>query len=183
VAITCPCYWVSPTGACILGAVAGVIVILAVDLLEFLRIDDPIGAWPVHGVCGIWGTISLGLFASGDYQATGSSPVGTPVIEAGKGLAGLFYHGGTALLEAQIIGSAITCAATFAVAMAVFGVLNMFGVLRISNEGELEGLDLHEHGISAYPEYVISALSAPHGMGRDTVGSGNLPTAETAHAK
>ncbi len=61
VAITCPCYWVSPTGACILGAIAGVIVILGVDLLEFLRIDDPIGAWPVHGLCGVWGTLSLGL--------------------------------------------------------------------------------------------------------------------------
>src|SRR6201999_2571328 len=63
VAITCPCYWVSPTGACALGAVAGVIVILGADLLEFLRIDDPIGAWPVHGLCGVWGTLSLGFFA------------------------------------------------------------------------------------------------------------------------
>src|SRR6202166_2241971 len=68
VAITCPCYWVSPTGACILGAIAGVIVILGVDLLEYVRIDDPIGAWPVHGLCGVWGTLSLGLFACGDYQ-------------------------------------------------------------------------------------------------------------------
>ena len=76
VAITCPCYWVSPTGACCLGAVAGVIVILGVDLLEFLRIDDPIGAWPVHGLCGIWGTLSLGLFASGEYSAAGSQPDG-----------------------------------------------------------------------------------------------------------
>ena len=56
VAITCPCYWVSPTGACALGAIAGVVVILGVDLLEYLRIDDPIGAWPVHGLCGVWGT-------------------------------------------------------------------------------------------------------------------------------
>src|SRR6201986_4060394 len=69
VAITCPCYWVSPLGALILGAVAGVIVILATDLLEYLRIDDPCGAWPVHGACGIWGTISLGLFATGQFGA------------------------------------------------------------------------------------------------------------------
>jgi Amt family ammonium transporter len=56
VAITCPCYWVSPFGAIMIGMVAGVVVILGTDLLEYLRIDDPCGAWPVHGLCGIWGT-------------------------------------------------------------------------------------------------------------------------------
>jgi Amt family ammonium transporter len=78
VGITCPCYWVSGLGACIIGAVAGVLVIMAMELLERLRIDDPVGAWPVHGACGIWGTLSLGLFASGDYSAAGSSPFGVP---------------------------------------------------------------------------------------------------------
>ncbi len=170
VAITCPCYWVSPTGACILGAIAGVIVILGVDLLEFIRIDDPIGAWPVHGLCGVWGTLSLGLFACGDYQATGSQPGGIPTIVSGQGLAGVFYHGGWTLFWAQCIGSFTICACTFTVAMIVFGVLNLFKRLRISHEGELEGLDIHEHGISAYPEYVISGLAAPRGMPRDTVG-------------
>jgi Amt family ammonium transporter len=71
VAITCPCYWVNPTGAIILGAIAGIIVVLGVDLLEWLRIDDPIGAVPVHGFCGIWGTWSLGLFATGEFGVTG----------------------------------------------------------------------------------------------------------------
>ncbi len=172
VAITCPCYWVSPTGACILGAIAGVIVVLGIDLLEFLRIDDPIGAWPVHGLCGLWGTLSLGFFACGQYSAAGSSPTGIPVTDgtAGWALTGLFYGGGTKVLEAQAIGILCIHGATFIVAMTVFGVLNMFGRLRISHEGELEGLDLHEHGISAYPEYVISALAAPQGMPRDTVG-------------
>ena len=69
VAITCPCYWVSPTGAFFIGIVAGVVVIWAIDVLEYLRIDDPIGAVPVHMVCGIWGTLSLGLFATGEYGA------------------------------------------------------------------------------------------------------------------
>jgi Amt family ammonium transporter len=172
VAITCPCYWVSPNGACALGAIAGVIVILGVDLLEFLRIDDPIGAWPVHGLCGIWGTLSLGLFACGEYSAAGSSPNGIPVIDptSNPALKGLFYGGGFQVFFAQCIGSAAICLATFTVAMTVFGVLNMFKRLRISKPGELEGLDLHEHGISAYPEYVISALAAPQGMPRDTVG-------------
>ncbi len=70
VAITCPCYWVSPTGSITLGGIAGVIVCLGVELLEWLRIDDPIGAVPVHGFCGIWVTWSLGLFACGIYGAT-----------------------------------------------------------------------------------------------------------------
>ena len=86
VAITCPCYWVSPTGAIMLGGVAGVVVVLGVELLEWLRIDDPIGAVPVHGMCGIWGTLSLGFFACGKYGATGpfapdnSAPLNGPVL-------------------------------------------------------------------------------------------------------
>src|ERR1700719_365976 len=108
VAITCPCYWVSPTGAIALGAVAGVLVYLGVELLEYLRIDDPIGAVPVHGFCGIWGTWSLGLFACGKYGATG--PLGP---DNSAPLAGLFYHGGVTLLKAQMIGSATITLATF----------------------------------------------------------------------
>ncbi|HEX4792682.1 MAG TPA: ammonium transporter [Humisphaera sp.] len=183
VAITCPCYWVSPTGACALGAIAGVIVILGVDLLEYLRIDDPIGAWPVHGLCGIWGTLSLGLFACGYYSAAGSSPtsVPNPVHGSGDALTGLFYGGGFKVLAGQAIGSFIVCAATFTVAMTVFGVLHMMGKLRLSKEGELEGMDLHEHGISAYPEYVISALASPRGMPRDTVGHYTGSTADEEH--
>jgi Amt family ammonium transporter len=163
VGITCPCYWVSPVGACAIGAVAGVLVVLAMDLLEYLRIDDPVGAWPVHGVCGIWGTLCLGLFASGEYQATGSSPFGIPAITPGspEALTGLFYGGGMSLLKAQCVGSLIVCTATFASAMAMFGVLNMMGLLRVSKEGEMKGLDVDQHGISAYPEYEISPWAAP----------------------
>ena len=178
VAITCPCYWVSPTGACALGAVAGVLVIVGIDLLEYLRIDDPIGAWPVHALNGLWGTLSLGLFACGQYSAGGSSPSGVPVIDPvnNPALTGLFYGGGWKVLEAQAIGIVCIHGATFTIAMIVFLILNMFGRLRITKEGELEGLDLHEHGSPAYPEYVISALAAPRGAGKDIVGSGNLPT-------
>jgi ammonium transporter, Amt family len=172
VAITCPCYWVSPTGACALGAVAGVLVVLGIDLLEYLRIDDPIGAWPVHALNGMWGTLSLGLFACGQYCAGGSAPGGIPTTDGTPGwaLTGLFYGGGFKVLEAQCIGVACIHGATFAVALIMFGILNAFSRLRISKEGELEGLDLHEHGASAYPEYVISALTAPRGMPRETVG-------------
>ena len=159
VAITCPCYWVSPTGAILLGGVAGVLVVLGVELLEWLRIDDPIGAVPVHGFAGIWGTLSLGLFACGKYGSTG--PVSP---DNSAPLKGLFYGGGTQVLVAQAIGSACITLATFAVAMAVMYAVNATGTLRVSEEGELYGLDLHEHGISAYPEYVISSLAMPQGM-------------------
>ena len=158
VAITCPCYWVSPTGAILLGAIAGVIVVLAVDLLEALRIDDPIGAVPVHGICGIWGTLSLGLFACGQYGATGPM-----AADNSAPLTGLFYGGGFTVLTAQIIGSAAVVTATFATSLAMFYAINAFGVLRVSKEGELQGLDLHEHGIPAYPEYALHGPAAPQG--------------------
>jgi Amt family ammonium transporter len=159
VAITCPCYWVSPTGAVLLGGIAGVLVILGVELLEWLRIDDPIGAVPVHGFCGIWGTLSLGLFACGQYGATG--PISP---DNSAPLTGLFYGGGLQLLKAQLIGSAVVTLATFGIAMVVMLAVNALGMLRLPAEMEAYGMDLHEHGISAYPEYVISALGAPGGM-------------------
>jgi len=178
VAITCPCYWVSDVGACILGAVAGVLVILGMELLEHLRIDDPVGAWPVHGVCGIWGTLSLGLFASGQYSAAGSSATGVPdiVAKSPQALTGLFYGGGWAVLKAQAIGSVIVCVATFAAAMAMFKALNAVNLLRVSKQGELEGFDLDQHGASAYPEYVISTLTASHAIEGDSVGAARLAT-------
>jgi Amt family ammonium transporter len=156
VAITCPCYWVSPVGALALGAVAGVVVMGGIELLEYLRIDDPIGAVPVHGICGIWGTLSLGFFACGKYGATG--PL---AADNSAPLTGLFYGGGTTLLLAQFIGSAIITTATFVVALAVMYAVNALGLLRVSREGEMYGLDLHEHGIHAYPEYVISSAGMP----------------------
>ena len=102
VAITCPCYWVSPFGAMCIGAVAGIVVIIGVEMLEYLRIDDPVGAWPVHGLAGMWGTWSLGLFATGEYGA--STPTGADNTAASV-VTGLFYHGGTNQLVAQIIGN------------------------------------------------------------------------------
>ena len=181
VAITCPCYWVSPLGAILLGAVAGGIVVYGVELLEYLRIDDPIGAVPVHGMCGIWGTISLGLFASGEFGATGAF-----APDNSAPLKGLFYGGGTQVLVAQLIGSAIVTLSTFAVAMVVMYAVNAMGLLRVSREGELEGLDLHEHGISAYPEYVITSFVSPAAMtiprdARVAEAPRRVPLGESAH--
>jgi Amt family ammonium transporter len=175
VAITCPCYWVSPTGAILLGAVAGVLVVIGVEVLEWLRIDDPIGAVPVHGLNGIWGTLSLGLFACGKYGVTG--PV---AADNSAPLTGLFYGGGTTVLAAQTIGSVIVTTATFGVAMVVMYAVNALGLLRVSAEGENYGLDLHEHGIPAYPEYVISATASPAGMpGVEPVAPKTMPAPAT----
>jgi Amt family ammonium transporter len=158
VAITCPCYWVSPTGAFFIGIVAGFVVVYATDLLEFLRIDDPIGAVPVHMFGGIWGTLSLGLFATGQYGLPG--PMGADTSSVVKGL---FYGGGTTQLMAQAIGSFSITAATLVTAFALMYAVKATGTLRVSKAGELEGLDLHEHGMLAYPEYVIHGYSpTPH---------------------
>ena len=181
VGITCPCYWVSPFGAIVIGLVAGAIVVMGVELLEWLRIDDPIGAVPVHGFCGIWGTLSLGLFACGKYGATGplAPDNATP-------LTGLFYGGGVQVLAAQFVGSVIVTVATFVVAMAVMTLLKAMGKLRVSEAGELYGLDLHEHGIAAYPEYVISSIGRPasieEGSARSSTQSAAQPKLRDANS-
>lgn len=151
VAITCPCYWVDPEGAFLLGIGAGFVVVWGIDLLEYLRIDDPIGAVPVHMMAGIWGTLSLGLFAAGKYGA----PTATGV-DVSSVLTGVFYGGGFAVLKAQMIGSFAITIATFVASMAMMYAVKATGTLRISTEGEIEGLDLHEHGYPAYPEYVVT---------------------------
>ncbi len=149
VAITCPCYWVSPFGAILIGAIAGVVVVWGVDLVEWLRVDDPVGAVAVHGVCGIWGTLSLGLFATGHYGAP--SPTGADT-SAGALVTGLFYGGGANQLIAQATGSAVITVSTFAAAMLLMYLVKATKTLRVSKDGELEGLDIHEHGGPAYPE-------------------------------
>ncbi len=171
VAITCPCYWVSPFGAIALGAIAGVVCVLAIDLVEWLRVDDPVGAVAVHGACGIWGTLSLGLFACGKYGAPG--PTGADNSE-GSIVGGLFYGGGMNTLISQCIGSAAITAATFASGMALMYLVKLTGTLRVSKEGELEGLDVHEHGGTAYPELM--------GSGGGVAESSVKVSGATAHA-
>jgi len=151
VAITCPCYWVDPIGAFFIGIGGGLVVVWGIDLLEHVRVDDPIGAVPVHMFGGIWGTLSLGLFAAGKYGAP--TPTGADTSSV---LTGLFYGGGFGVLKAQLIGSAAITATALASGLALMYLVKATGTLRVSAEGELEGLDIHEHGSSAYPEYMIS---------------------------
>lgn len=151
VAITAPCYWVDPVGGFAIGLVAGFVVCWGIDLLEHLRIDDPIGAVPVHMFCGVWGTLAVGLFAAGKYGAP--TPTGEDVRTV---LTGLFYGGGVQLLGTQFLGAAAVTGTVLAASLALMFALRAAGVLRVSTDGELEGIDLHEHGSSAYPEYLIS---------------------------
>jgi Amt family ammonium transporter len=156
VAITCPCYWVSPLGAILIGAAAGGIVILGVDFMEWLRIDDPVGAVAVHGICGIWGTLSLGLFATGQFGLP--SPTGADNSAANL-VKGLFYGGGADQLIGQAIGSAAVTVASLGIGLILMYAVKATGTLRVSKDGELEGLDIHEHGGPAYPELFGGGMS------------------------
>jgi Amt family ammonium transporter len=169
VAITAPCYWVSPLGALLIGAIAGIVVPLGVDLMERWHIDDPIGAVAVHGLCGIWGTLSLGLFATGQFGIPGPDGADTSTK-----VVGLFWDGSAGFdqLKAQFIGS-LTCV----VVVSLVSIALMWGVkatktLRVSKDGELEGIDLHEHGTPAYHMEFGQGMSytAAPGMG-SSIGS------------
>ena len=148
VAITAPCYVTDVTGAIIIGAVAGVLVVFGVWLLDYkLHIDDPVGAVAVHCLNGIWGTIAVGLFA------TTSAPGNDSVV-------GLFYGGGFGLLGVQILGF-ITVAAWTAVTITItFLIIKATAGLRVSEEEEIVGLDSCEHGLtSAYAGFSIMDIS------------------------
>ena len=141
VAITAPCAWVYPGSAAIIGSVAGVLVVLSVIFFDRIHLDDPVGAISVHGVCGAFGTIALGLFAQGTPDDTGL---------------GLFFGGGTGLLISQTVGVVSVFAFTVVCGILLFGVLRATIGLRVSAEEELEGLDIGEHGNSAYPDFEMS---------------------------
>jgi Amt family ammonium transporter len=143
VAITAPCYWVNPFGSIVIGAVAAVVVVYGIDFIEWLRIDDPIGAVAVHGFAGIWGTWAVGLFATGQY-----------------GVKGLFWGGGFKQLWVQFYGNGIIVIVTVAVSFVLMYAVKATKLLRISEEGEREGIDIHEHGSPAYhpePAYMGQA--------------------------
>ena len=156
VAITAPCYWVSPFGAICIGGLAAVVVVYGVDLMEWLRIDDPIGAVAVHGFCGIFGTLSLGLFATGSYGLPAPGGADKSVL-----VTGLFYGGGFTQLGSQLIGSAVITSVTLVAGFALMYAVKATKTLRVAEEIELEGLDLHEHGGFAYHEDYLAKGYSP----------------------
>ncbi len=140
VAITAPCGFVDPWAALVIGASAGYIVVRGVELLDRLKIDDPVGAVPVHGVCGIWGTLCVGIFG-----------------KAALGLEhnGLVYGGNPTQLGIQFVGSAATVVFVVLSMWGVFKLIDMTVGLRVSREEELRGLDIGEHGMEAYGGFQI----------------------------
>lgn len=142
VSITAGCGAFTPTMSILVGGLGGVIVVFAVLGIERLGVDDPVGAVSVHGVCGAWGVLSIGLFATYDDAFLGRPD------------AGLFYGGGVDQLIVQLLMVLIIAAWTIATASVLFFVLKKTVGLRVTREEELEGLDVLEHGLSGYPDDV-----------------------------
>ena len=140
VAITGSCAFVSVTSSLIIGAIAGVIVVFAVVLFDRVKIDDPVGATSVHLICGIFGTLCVGLFAQ-----KGITSLST--------VDGLFFGGGFDLLGSEIIGIVAVGVFVFASSALVWYLLKKTIGIRVSLEEEIEGLDISEHGNSAYPDF------------------------------
>ena len=143
VSITAGCATMDVLGAIVTGALAGVIVVYSMSVIERVGIDDPIGAVSVHGVCGIWGTLAVGLFARYDDGFLGRDD------------AGLFYGGDGYQLIVQVVLVAIVATWTLVTTGILFATLRRFGLLRVSRQEEALGLDLTEHGVGAYPADVL----------------------------
>lgn len=135
VAITAPCANVTPLRAVLIGLAAGVIACVSIPFLDRIKIDDPVGAVSVHLVCGVFGTLALGLFAA-------------PSID--EGVAGLFYGGGAGLLIKQLTGVVSVGAFTFVLSLVLWRVVRAAMGVRVSAEEESAGLDIAEHGMEAY---------------------------------
>lgn len=136
VAITAGCAYVSPASAVVIGGIAGVLVVLAVQFFDWVKADDPVGAIAVHGVCGTFGALAVGIFAE-------------------KG--GFIYTGSLKLLGVQALGVASVSLWSFAATAVVFYVLKKIVGIRVSQDEEVDGMDLCEHGIAAY-----TGLEASH---------------------
>jgi Amt family ammonium transporter len=151
VAITAPSGYVEPWAAIVIGAVAGLIVVGGVLAIE-KYLDDPVGCLPAHGLAGIWGTLSCGLFT-------------VPALAKfnGVGRGGLFYTGSFAQLGAQAVAVAVAFVTVFSLSFAIFWVIKKTIGLRVSPREEIEGLDISEHGMWGYPE---SFMPVPGGVYR-----------------
>jgi len=140
VAITAGCYEVSPIGSIIIGFLAGILCVISVEFIDkVLKVDDPVGAVSVHGVCGAFGTICVGIFAAPGYGD----------------ITGLLYGGGFAPLWPQIIGVAAVFIWAFGAGFILFKIVDLIMGVRASEEEELKGLDITEHGMEAYNGFQI----------------------------
>ena len=162
VAVTAPCAFVDPWAAVVIGLVAGLLVPPLVVLVDRMRIDDPIGCLPVHGISGIWGTLAVGLFAT-------ESRIGALPAEAG-----LFYGGSGHQLWVQFYGILATIGFTGACSLVVFLAIKYTIGLRVSEDEEAAGLDISEHGMYGYPEQFIEVPGAFPESTRHSAGLSSL---------
>ncbi|OGV97403.1 MAG: hypothetical protein A2W53_02940 [Nitrospinae bacterium RIFCSPHIGHO2_02_39_11] len=133
VAITAGCAHVEPLWAVIIGIAAGIIVVFSVIQFDKLKIDDPVGAVSVHGVCGVWGTVALGIFKTGEMFSIKNIGI-------------------------QILGSGIAFLWSFFVSYGIFSLIKKAIGLRVSEEEEYQGLDYSEHTATAYPDFQITNI-------------------------
>ena len=186
VAITAGCDVVDALGSIVIGAVAGLLVVFGVWLLDYkLHVDDPVGAVAVHCMNGIWGTIAVGLFATetapafargyGDGVSFGANQI------VGEGL---FYGGGFKLLGTQLLGVLATAAFTaVTITLTFLAIKKIFG-LRVSREEEIVGLDPTEHGLpSAYGGMIFAPETVPSDDELPVAVSGDVPVAEAVEVK
>jgi len=140
VGVTAPCAFVEPWAACLIGLSSGVIVVFGVELLDKLHIDDPVGAVPVHGMCGIWGTLCVGIFG-----------------KAALGLSneGFIYSGNPMQFGIQCVGSVATVVFVLVTMGLIFKMIDATVGLRVSRTEELRGLDIGEHGMESYSGFQI----------------------------
>jgi Amt family ammonium transporter len=144
VAITAGCAYVSMVSAVVIGIVAGILVVFAVEIIDRrLKVDDPVGAISVHAVNGIWGTIAVGLFA----QASMAEANGVTAVN------GLFFGGGVTQLGIQLLGIVSVVAWAAAGAGLMFFALKKTMGIRVDEEGQKAGLDITEHNLEAYPDF------------------------------
>lgn len=165
VAVTAGCDVVDALGSCIIGAVAGILVVVAVEFIDIkLKVDDPVGAVAVHCVNGIWGTLAVGLFAT----------TSVPLNDSFKGL---FYGGGVSLLGKQALGVLSVAAWTIVTMTLVFFLIKKFHGLRVSKEEEIKGLDATEHNLpSAYADFMpLAALSSAGSVSADEAPAVKVP--------
>ena len=170
VAVTGGCAYVSVGASMIIGAVAGVLVVLLVRFFDRIKIDDPVGATSVHLGCGVFGTVCVGLFAKEGVTSLSS-------------VNGLFYGGGFRLLGVELLGILAVGAFTFVSTALVWLALKKTCGIRDSPEEETEGLDIGEHGNIAYPDFAPAAIADPSAPDTVLSGTGTAPAAPAAPAE
>jgi Amt family ammonium transporter len=161
VGITAPCAFVDTWAAVVIGAVAGVLVVISVFFWERAGLDDPVGAVSVHGVNGIWGVLAVGLFANGKYGNGWNGVVRESFKEkyGSDGVRGLFY-GDPSQLYAQLLTAVVVLVTGAVISFVLFKLTNLITPLRVSREVELEGLDGPEMGALGYPDFTVTSRTS-----------------------